>query len=140
MLLLLASCSASAATDHATPPGTELGDRHSYLLRVASPQSGDGHKVVVAEVVIDTGQGYAVAYADGHGAPGVRLGVSALLPTGSSTDVSIPLDPAVSLPAHLYVMVHKEDNGNSTFDFPKGDAPAQAGAGVLVTTVDLVAA
>ena len=58
---------------------------------------------------------------------------------GSNKNVQINLTSPVALPARVFVLVHREDNGNATFDFPKGDAPAQIGSGVVVVPVDLVA-
>jgi hypothetical protein len=34
-------------------------------------------------------------------------------------------------------MVHLEDNGNSTYDFPNGDAPAKASDQVVVVKVNV---
>jgi hypothetical protein len=79
--------------------------------------------------------GYVVVYADGQGAPGARLGASALLPAGEHHDVEVVLATPLRASARVFVMIHREDTGNRSFDFPKGDAPVQQAGSVLVIGV-----
>jgi hypothetical protein len=140
--LVVPACSSSG--DHASSTTTtgpvQVGDDRSYLIRAASPQPSDGSSVVLDAVAFADSDGYAVAYADGGGAPGVQLGVSALLHHGTTQDVTIPLSPPATVPASVYVILHVEDDGNETFDYPAADQPAQLGSGVVVTQIQLAAA
>lgn len=83
--------------------------------------------------------GYAAIYEDGGGAPGRRLGQSKLLGEGRHSNVSIRLtalvggeDPPIGA---VYAVVHAEDSGNATLDFPSGDAPLVGESGVVLVKV-----
>ena len=133
------ACSGSKDASSATTTTLAVvGGDQSYLIRAISPQVSDGTSLLVDSVAFADSDGYAVAYADGGGAPGVQLGVSALLHHGMSHHVTVPLDPAVARPGTVYVILHLEDNGDQTFDYPAGDQPAQLGSGIVVTPVQLV--
>lgn len=141
LALLGPACSGStdAKSSTTTTGPTEVGDEQSYLIRAASPQSSDGASVTIQAVAFADSDGYAVAYTDGGGAPGVQIGVSALLKHGTTQDVTIPLTPSATVPTTVYVILHVEDNGNETFDYPAADQPAQLGSGIVVTPVELAA-
>lgn len=107
----------------------ELGSAKIGSL-VAFRQRNDGSFVVIDKVVLPKG-GYVAIYADGGGAPGQRLGVSALLMGGPSKDVRIELTKRLSSDAVVHAMLHAEDNKNRTFEFPEHDAPILSDGRVL---------
>lgn len=101
---------------------------------MVSSRPTDGNSLVIDRVVLPKA-GYVVAYADGAGAPGARLGQSALLQQGSHDAVPLPLDVAVKDGAVVHVMLHAEDNGNSSFEFPEHDAPLAVDGSVIEASI-----
>lgn len=83
-------------------------------------QTGDGTSVVVASVTLPA-EGFIAVHADANGAPGPVIGHSALLEAGTSTDVDVPLDEALSGDATVWPMAHLDTNENGEYDF---DPPA----------------
>lgn len=94
-------------------------------------QRGDGRSVEVRRVVLASGGGYAVVYADGGGAPGRRLGASALLSTGTHRNLRVPTATVGPADGILHVVLHLERTSNETLDFPGADRPVDEGGRVL---------
>ena len=95
-------------------------------------------KVVAKAVIVDSvtlsAPGYVGVYDDGNGAPGIRLGETALLPKGVHRNVSVHLSKKPTGKS-VYVIAHREDNKNSHLDFPSGDAPFVSTTGVVLVKV-----
>jgi hypothetical protein len=136
VVLMTAGCSGDpgATAPAPTAPTVQRGSADAGLVRVVSPQPTDGTHVRVQQTRLDT-PGYVVVYADGSGAPGARLGASVLLPAGEHGDLDITLATPLKRSDRVFVMVHKEDTGNRSLDFPAGDAPVQQAGSVLVVGV-----
>jgi len=47
------------------------------------------------------------------------------------------LDKPLTATAKVFPMLHLEDNNNTTYDFPNGDAPAKVGADVVVLPIEI---
>jgi hypothetical protein len=78
-------------------------------------------------------KGYIAIHSDQGGSPGPVLGVSGLLNAGELKDVRVKLTKPLTKSANVWPMIHLEDNGNTTYDFPNGDAPAPLAGGGVVT-------
>ena len=121
--------------------GIKLGDKHkvgddaTYSIEGAD-QTSNGKAVKVPEAYLKE-KGYIAIHSDQGGAPGPVIGVSDLLPAGEAQDVRIKLTKPLKASAAIWPMVHVEDNGNTTYDFPNGDAPAKANDTVVVVKVDV---
>jgi hypothetical protein len=77
--------------------------------------------VVVSSADVPVGGGYLVVYADGNGAPGARLGASSLLRSGvQKTPVTVKIP---STTGSVWIVLHRNGDGNETLDFPGADAP-----------------
>ena len=106
----------------------------NYLA--ARNQGGNGKSVVVEEVVLQGTNGYVAVHADGDGAPSeVILGVSALLPAGKYRRVVVDLKSPLRATTTVFVMLHRQSHGSSTFDYPKADPPISEGSTVLTVAV-----
>lgn len=102
---------------------------------VARSQSASRSDVVVDQATLDA-PGYVAIYSDGGGAPGVRIGQSKLLPEGRHANVKV--DAGVHQDAsHVWLMLHHEDNGNESLDYPDADPPVPADNGVVVIRITL---
>lgn len=135
--LLVAGCTGAKPTPEASivrqgNPASAGANGKGEL--VARSQSGDGSTIVVDLATLPK-PGYVVVYADGGGAPGQRLGASSLLSEGPHKDVAVALSSKVSDGATLHVMLHAEDNGDKTFDYPSHDAPLEIDGAVIETTL-----
>jgi len=127
--------SSSNTTAQATTPVTK-GDKSSFFLAAAS-QSGDGKTLKISEAVFTGSKGWVAIHSDANGAPGPVIGVSKLLDSGTSTDITVTLDKPLTASAKVFPMLHLEDNNNTTYDFPNGDAPAKVGADVIVLPIEI---
>lgn len=101
-----------------SPETREQGDREGHFIN-ASDQAGNGGTVVIDEVVVADVPGWVVI----HSGPDI-IGVSEPLPAGTSRRVVVELTRPLTFSDQVLAMLHTEDYGNSTFDFPDGDPPA----------------
>jgi hypothetical protein len=138
---LIAGCSDGGDDDEVGAPErtgeqVERGDAGAVLVQ-ATPQASDGSRIVVDTVVVTDGPGYLVIYSDGDGAPGQQLGVSEWLDAGKHEDVVVELEEPLEETAVVHAMVHLEDNGNDSFDFPDADQPATLDDGIVVVPLEI---
>lgn len=131
LLIALGSCAPSSPPTRT--PAT-FGSADTFFLK-ASPQTSDGKSVGIDEVVFRGTTGYVAIHANGNGAPGVTIGVSALLPAGTSTHVKVVLSKPLLSSGSVFAVLHLEDNGNKTFDYPHGDAPVSLNGQVVVVEI-----
>lgn len=94
-----------------------------------------GKQVTVGEVFLDQ-PGYVVIYeALPENAPGQRpatiLGFSAILPSGRSERVPVPLSRTVGVGESLTAMLHRDD-GNDMLNIPGSDEPILREGGTFV--------
>lgn len=108
----------------------------AFYLRAAD-QPGDGRSVVVEDVTFSKGSGWIVVHADAGNAPGPILGVSSEQPAGDHVNVIVTLKAPLVVSSNLFVMLHTEDNGDSTFDYPQSDQPAQLNGQVVMVPIYL---
>lgn len=106
-------------TDHAA------GTPEAVFFVRAADQLGDGHSVLVEEATFAQPSGWIVIHTDVGGAPGPIIGVSPLQPPGHHVNVTVALKATVAVSSNLFVMLHTEDNGDTTFDYPAADQPSQ---------------
>lgn len=134
-LVLLVACSSDKGTGQG-PTGRvrARGERASFLLRAAD-QQGDGRTVRVAEAVFAGARGFVAIHADGGGVPGETLGVSPLLPQGSSRNVTVRLAKPLRASGYVFPMLHVDDDGNGRYDFPRADAPPQVTGNLVVLRI-----
>ena len=111
------------------------GDKASFYL-AASSQTSDGKTIKIDDATFQ-GTGWVAIHSDAGGAPGPVIGVSKMLDSGTTSDLVITLDKPLTASAKVFPMEHLEDNGNTTYDFPNGDAPAKVGADVVVVGIDI---
>ena len=109
----------------------KIGDDAAYSLHAADQTSG-GKTIKVPEAYFKDA-GYIAIHADAGGTPGPVIGVSDLLKAGERSDVKIKLTKPLTDTAKVWPMIHLEDNNNTTYDFPNGDAPAKTADGKVVT-------
>ncbi len=83
-----------------------------------SDQSGDGETLTVDEVELSDG-GFVSVHTGSELGP--TIGSSSYLDAGTSSDVEVPIDEPVSEDVTLYVLIHRDTNGNEEFDFPSAD-------------------
>jgi hypothetical protein len=94
----------------------------------AADQPSDGTKLVVEDVGLHGHSGFVVAVADNGGSMGDVLGVSALVHTGATMGVFLPLTKPLAASAKVFVVLHV-DNGDGTYS--AADAAAMAGGKVV---------
>jgi hypothetical protein len=130
---LIAGCAGPAAPGTLNGEPVTQGSEESGLI-VVSSQASSGKSLVITKSVLPSA-GYVVAYADGAGAPGARLGQTDLLDSGTHQNVTVSLDTPVKDGAVVHIMLHAEDNKNSSFDFPEHDAPMTVKGAVIEATI-----
>lgn len=96
-----------------------------------SDQTGDGTTVMIDSVTLPDG-GFVAIHADDNGAPGAVIGVSELLPPGTSEDVEVTLDMPLTADGTIFPMAHVDGDGNGTYEFPGPDGPATDADGAVV--------
>jgi hypothetical protein len=100
----------------------------------AADQTSDGTKAVVEDVGLHGHSGFVVAVADNGGAMGDVLGVSALVHTGATMGVTVPLTKPLTASAKVFVVLHVDD-GNGTYT--SADAPATVGGKVVELPIEV---
>ncbi len=110
-----------------------VGNAATYSIEAAD-QTSNG-KAIKLPSVHTKDKGYIAVHADAEGAPGPVIGVSELLEAGETEDVRIKLTDRLDDSASVWPMLHIEDNGNTTYDFPNGDAPAKVDNQVVVVKI-----
>ena len=129
--VVLAGACSSTSSD--TRTGTPVKAGTDKTVALAARKQAAATSFVVDDVNL-SGPGYVGVYDDGNGAPGVRVGSSALLSKGDHRNVTVTLSKA-PLGALVYLVAHHEDNGNSHLDFPSGDKPFVSTSGVVLVKV-----
>jgi hypothetical protein len=74
-------------------------------------QRSDGAAVVVAELTLPAG-GFVAIHADEDGVPGVILGMSGLLPEGTSTGVTVALDRPLESSQAVFAVAYVDRDGD----------------------------
>jgi len=108
-------------------------------------QRSDGEEAVVAEVTLPA-PGFVALQADEDGLPGAILGISALLPEGTSRDVPVGLGEPTAGPQTVFAVVYVDRDGDGVAGITSADSldevaqasdggPARASAEVTVVLV-----
>lgn len=119
----------------AVPTAHEFGTGESPVFVHASDQTGDGHHVFVEDVRLAQ-PGYVVVHDVECGQPGQIIGVTALLPAAEERNVIVPLATPLTPGAQdVFVMLHAEDDGNDTFDYPKADLPVTVNRQIVTVSI-----
>lgn len=127
LALTLAACggdddSSSTTTPPTTdaPRATSAGSAGEVATGPASltlsDQSGDGTSVTVDAVELPSA-GFIAVHGDGGGSPGPVIGVSDLLPAGTSDGVVVALDDPLTATGTVFPMVHIDTDGNGVYEF-----------------------
>lgn len=111
------------------------GDPASFYMQ-ASDQKTDGTNVVIDRVILRGASGY-VAIHPQHGEPWPLIGASRLLPEGETRNVVVPLTQPLEQDATVFPMLHVEENGNSTFNFPDADLAAEVDDELVVFPIEV---
>ena len=104
----------TAATEPTTEPATEPPTAPAEI--VAEDQGSVGTSIVVAEVDLPSA-GFVAVHSDDDGSPGPVIGVSDLLPAGTTDDVTVRLDEPLASDAVVHPMVHIDTNENGIYEF-----------------------
>ena len=135
-IVVEAAASDGSGTDGDTSDGADSGGGSAEEAEVTgsitvSDQTGDGTTVVVDSVTITGADGFVVVHADGGGSPGAVIG-HAPITEGTSTDVSVTLDQALTADATVWPMLHEDAGEPGTYEFPGADGPVMNEDGVVV--------
>jgi plastocyanin len=79
-------------------------------------QEGDGTTVTVDAVDLPA-PGFIAVHGDGGGSPGPVIGVSDLLPAGTTNGVTVTLDEPLTETGTVFPMVHIDTNSNEAYEF-----------------------
>ena len=109
----------TAATTTAAPapseqPAEQVRSEPSALT--LSDQDGDGTSVIVDSVDLPSA-GFVAIHGDGGGSPGPVIGVSDLLPAGTSSDVVVTFGEPLTESGTVFPMVHIDTDGNGVYEF-----------------------
>ncbi len=132
-VLVAAACASAPEATTTTAPETTTttvattttapeaaGPSRSPSALEAEAQTSDGTTVTIASVTLPA-PGFVAVHAAGDGGPGPVIGVSDLLPEGTSTDVVVTLDTPLEASAAVFPMVHIDMNQNGAYDFAPPD-------------------
>jgi hypothetical protein len=139
IVLALATLAGCAKGTTFTEPAASIGSPNSYFLEAAS-QTSDGKSINIDQAVFRGSSGWVAIHANGDGAPGVTIGVSKLLPPGKSVNIIVPLNETLRHSGPVFAVLHLKDNHNSTYEFPKADAPATFHGQVVVLKLQITVA
>ncbi len=132
---------ADAATDDAADVAGDAPALSPSALTLAD-QEGDGTSVVVGSVDLPA-PGFIAVHGDAGGTPGPVIGVSDLLPAGTSTDVVVGFAEPLAATGTVFPMVHIDTDGNGIYEFgavegvdgPGTTADGDVAVGPVVLTV-----
>jgi hypothetical protein len=113
VLVALSACGGAPA-----PYGKPIrfGDRKTALLS-AHAQRTAGREILVDEVVLTETKGFVIVRADRGGIATELLGVSKLLPVGTSSKISLHLRKQLPKSTKtVFVVLHADRNANGRFD------------------------
>jgi hypothetical protein len=88
-------------------------------------------RVRVGNVVVPPGGGFVVIYRNENGVPGVRAGSSNKLAAGEATGTMV--DASGDDP--VWVIVHRDVDGDATLRFPGPDVPVVDETGAVVSVL-----
>lgn len=91
-------------------------------------QRSDGEEVVVAEVTLPA-PGFVALHRSEDGLPGGLLGISDLLPAGTSRDVVIPLAEPVAGVHQVFAVAYVDRDGDGVAGITSGDSPDEVALG-----------
>jgi len=121
--LVVAACSSSATDETTTTTAADVASEAPATAPSAvavEDQTSDGSTVVVQSVDLPS-PGFIAIHADNGGSPGAVIGNSALLPAGSSSDVSITLDTPLDGTSIIWPMVHVDSDSDGQYTFMPPD-------------------
>jgi hypothetical protein len=84
-------------------------------------QRSDGASVVVAEVTLPA-PGFVALHADEDGVPGVILGLSALLPAGTSQEVTLTLEQPLDMSQAVFAVAYVDRDGDGVAGLTSTDS------------------
>jgi hypothetical protein len=126
LTVLLAACSNASSTAAA-------------VVAVTQPSLGEGAVRtaggVRVRVDVPAGGGFVGVYQDESGVPGVRVGATKKLAAGAGQSVEI----AAAGSGAVWVLVHRDVNGNGDLDFPGVDRPVLDPSGSVVSELIVAA-
>ena len=97
------------------------------VLLVADQLLGPGARTIVVERASNATPFYVVVFECGSSELGAPLAASALLAPGSHADVAVQLPRPLEHGDRVWVALHREQNGNTSFDGPAADPPLTEG-------------
>jgi S-layer glycoprotein len=136
--LVAAACSSTTTETTTTTTAEAVEDETPATAPAtiaASDQMSTGDSVIIESVDLPA-PGFVAVHGDNNGAPGGIIGVSDLLPAGSSTNVTVVFDAMIDGTATVYPMVHIDGDGNGAYTSDDGPGFG-AGGDVAVTAVVL---
>jgi hypothetical protein len=119
-LALVSACGGDADETTTTTAGTDTTGAAAPAVSpsdiVADDQTSDGTTITVASVTLPS-PGFIAVHGNSDGQPGPVIGNSELLPAGTSTNVVVTLDLALTATDMVFPMVHIDMNSNGVYEF-----------------------
>ena len=115
--LTLAACGGDddePAAEPAAEPAVEVAMSPASLT--LADQDGDGTSVLVGIVELPAA-GFIAVHGDGGGSPGPVIGVSDLLPAGTTSEVTVDLEEPLTETGVVFPMVHIDTDANGIYEF-----------------------
>ncbi len=131
---VLLACSGEDKSD--TRTGSTVAVSSDDASIVARNQGSDGSGLLVDSLDLPAPGGFVVMYADGGGAPGQQLAVSALVDAGEHIDLKVVFAEGSVEAGSVWVMVYADSDLDGAFD-PEADEPVSGADGVLVVPIDV---
>jgi hypothetical protein len=122
---------ASAAPTSLVADPTVVTKPGGTRLSVVDALRFDGDRVS-GQTKIDSAGVFIGVYEDAGGAPGRRLGQTALLPGPGTVTVDVPIAGGGGA---VWVMVHGDANANNILDFPGPDTPLRSENGSIARLI-----